>query len=50
MVKKAQKGMEYMCIPLGEISPIEGGDVEGAHHEWHAPKWKGRVIGLGGAS
>jgi len=38
MSKKCQKGAEghdmtYMGIPVGGISPIDGGDVQGAHHE-----------------
>jgi len=33
VAKKAQEGMTNMCIPLGGISPIDGCDVHGAHHE-----------------
>ena len=40
MAKKAQESMTYMCIPLGGISPIDGGD-QGARHELRAPKVKG---------
>jgi len=42
IAKKAEESITYMCIPLGGISPIDGGDVQGHSSSVRCPEREGR--------